>query len=117
MASASRHGRSRPTISSSQFEDSGKRALGVSPEPLVSRFVVGSSAPVAKSGLLPLGSPAKSAQGPSSPLSLRWRRCARCHNVLEEVDHRVLVLRPAVLGLLGQGAVVGGSRCVVCILA
>lgn len=38
-----------------QFEDSGKRALGVGPEPLVGRFVVGSSAPIAKSGLLPLG--------------------------------------------------------------
>lgn len=41
-----------------QFEDSGKRALGVVDplESLVSRFVVGSSSSVAKSRLLPLGS-------------------------------------------------------------
>lgn len=38
-----------------QFEDSGKRALGVGPEALA-RFVVGSSAPIAESRLLPLGS-------------------------------------------------------------
>jgi len=60
--------------------------------------------------------PAKSAEGQSSPLSLRRRRCAWCHNVLEEVHYRVFILGPAVLRLLGQGAVVGSSRCVMSIL-
>lgn len=82
-------------------------------EPLVSW----GSASVAKSWLLPLTSPAKSAERQSSPLSLRRRRCAWCHNVLEEVHYGVLILGPAVLRLLRQGAVVGSSRCVMSILA
>jgi len=38
------------------------------------------------------------------------------YNVLEEVHYRVFILGPAVLRLLGQGAVVGSSRCVMSIL-
>lgn len=41
---------------------------------------------------------------------------AATHNALEEVDHGVLVLGPAVLGLLGQRAVVRGPHRVVCVL-
>lgn len=69
-----------------QFEEFGKCALGVlALQPLVSRFVVGSSAPVAKSRLLPLGSlqerstaPVKARNRgpegavPSTGLSQRW---------------------------------------------
>lgn len=38
------------------------------------------------------------------------------YNVLEEVHYGVLILGPAVLRLLRQGAVVGSSRCVMSIL-
>lgn len=41
---------------------------------------------------------------------------ADTHDVLEEVHYGVFVLGPAVLRLLGQGAIVGGSGCVVSIL-
>lgn len=41
---------------------------------------------------------------------------AATHDALEEVDHGVLVLGPAVLRLLGQRAVVRGPHRVVCVL-
>lgn len=41
---------------------------------------------------------------------------AATHDVLEEVHYGVFILGPPVLRLLGQGAIVGGSGCVVSIL-
>lgn len=51
-----------------------------------------------------------------SPAACRSPWDGSTYNVLEEVHYGVLILGPAVLRLLRQGAVVGSSRCVMSIL-
>lgn len=68
------------------------------------------------------GAEAESRGADSHPGGLAWCPApapstpSSTHDVFEEVDYRVLILGPAVLRLRGQGAVVGGSGCVVCVL-
>lgn len=62
------------------------------------------------------------ARQPLTPavLILPAARCSQgdgsTYNVLEEMHYGVFVLGPAMLGLLGQGAIVSSSRCVMSIL-